>query len=122
MAFRFWKDVPVPLYVAFRFFHVENPLEITTYGEKPFLVEKGPYVYSEQRHKKDFVFSENGTVVSFREISVFHFVPEMSVGGEDEELRLLNVPFLTVLNQAKVSDNQLIQSVSLSIFSERFFD
>jgi len=119
MAFKFWKDVPVPLYVAFRFFHVENPLEITTYGEKPFLVEKGPYVYSEHRHKKDIVFSENGTVVSFREESVFHFVPEMSAGGEDEELRLLNVPFLTILNQAKDQSWFVRQALKFAITSTK---
>ena len=37
-----------------------------------------------------------------REVQVFHFVPEMSKGDESDELRLLNVPFVTVLNQAKV--------------------
>ena len=63
---------------------------------------QGPYVYSEKRHKKNIVFAKNGTIVSFNEIQVFHFVPEMSAGDEDDELRLLNVPFLTVLNQAKV--------------------
>ena len=42
------------------------PTEIITYGEKPFLTEKGPYVYSERRHKKDIVFAQNGTIVSFR--------------------------------------------------------
>ena len=82
---------------------MENPLEILSLGEKPVLTERGPYVYTERRHKKDIVFSENGTLVSFREVSVFHFVPEMSVGDENDEIRLLNVPFVTVLNQAKVS-------------------
>jgi len=101
VAFKFWKDIPVPMYMSFRFFHVENPLEILSLGEKPVLTERGPYVYTERRHKKDIVFSENGTLVSFREVSVFHFVPEMSVGDENDEIRLLNVPFVTVLNQAK---------------------
>jgi len=101
LPYNIWKDIPVPMHVSFRFFHVQNPLEIVTLGEKPYLTERGPYVYSEKRHKKNIVFAKNGTIVSFNEIQVFHFVPEMSAGDEDDELRLLNVPFLTVLNQAK---------------------
>jgi len=101
LSYRFWADIPQPMFMKFRFFHVDNPLEIITLGEKPYLTEKGPYVYSERRHKTDIVFGENGSMVSFREISVYHFEPEMSLGGEDDIIRLLNVPFLTVLNQAK---------------------
>jgi len=115
VAYEFWKDIPVPMFIYFRFFEVENPLEITTLGEKPYLVEKGPYVYSEQRHKKDIIFGENGTVVSFREESVFHFVPEMSAGGEDDQIRLLNVPFLTVLNGAKDQGWLARQALKLAI-------
>ena len=116
VAYEFWKDIPVPMFIYFRFFEVENPLEITTLGEKPYLVEKGPYVYSEQRHKKDIIFGENGTVVSFREESVFHFVPEMSAGGEDDQIRLLNVPFLAVLNGAKVSGSVFKRQLKLSCY------
>lgn len=115
LAYDIWKDIPVPMFVAFRFFHVENPLEIITLGEKPYLTEKGPYVYSEKRHKKDIVFAENGTIVSFNEIQVFKFVPEMSAGSEDEQLRLLNVPFVTVLNQAKGQSWFKKQALKLAI-------
>lgn len=76
--------------------------EICAHLISSLFLAQGPYVYSEKRHKKDIVFAENGTIVSFNEIQVFKFVPEMSAGSEDEELRLLNVPFVTVLNQAKV--------------------
>jgi len=100
-AFSMWKDVPVPMYLKFRLFHLENPLEVLQFGEKPLLTEKGPYVYSETRHKQNISFSPDGKVVTYREIRIFNFIPELSKGSEEDVVRLINMPFLTVLVQTK---------------------
>ena len=37
----------------FNFFHVKNPKEVVLNGSKPELIEVGPYVYEEKRHKEE---------------------------------------------------------------------
>ncbi|KAK6981931.1 sensory neuron membrane protein 1 [Biomphalaria glabrata] len=39
-----WQDSPVPVYMQFFMFNVENPDEVRK-GEKPFLKQMGPYTY-----------------------------------------------------------------------------
>lgn len=39
-----WQDIPYPIYLTFRVFHVSNPDEVEA-GQTPKLIEKGPYVY-----------------------------------------------------------------------------
>jgi hypothetical protein len=46
---------PVPVYMKFYFFNVDNAANVTLFGEKPFLSEKGPYVYKENRRKEDLL-------------------------------------------------------------------
>jgi hypothetical protein len=42
---------PVPVYMKFYVFQVENPDNVTAGIEKPRLKEKGPYAYREVRKK-----------------------------------------------------------------------
>lgn len=43
-TFEKWADVPYPIYLSFRVFHVTNPDEVEQ-GEVPIFEEKGPYHY-----------------------------------------------------------------------------
>lgn len=43
-AFDAWKDPPAPIYMQFYFFNLTNPLEALD-GERPAVVEIGPYTY-----------------------------------------------------------------------------
>ncbi|XP_043571268.1 scavenger receptor class B member 1-like isoform X2 [Chiloscyllium plagiosum] len=71
------------------FFHIENP-EAILRGEKPIVSQRGPYVYREYRPKSNITFHENYTV-SYRSFRQFHFVPERSVGSENDQLVLPNM-------------------------------
>ena len=42
---------PVPIYMKFYFFVIENPKEVELGLERPRLVEKGPYSYYQYRRK-----------------------------------------------------------------------
>ena len=46
---------PVPVYMKFYFFNVDNAADVVSKGAKPFLSEKGPYVYKETRRKEDLL-------------------------------------------------------------------
>ncbi|GCB82225.1 hypothetical protein scyTo_0021960, partial [Scyliorhinus torazame] len=43
-AFKNWKEPPVPTYLQFYFFHVENQLQILQ-GEQAIVKQLGPYTY-----------------------------------------------------------------------------
>jgi len=45
-----WLNNPVPVYLKFTFFNITNPRAVLE-GQKPILVEVGPYVYKELRNK-----------------------------------------------------------------------
>ncbi len=44
LSYTMWKDIPVPFFMSVYFFHIVNPDEILK-GEKPTVVQRGPYVY-----------------------------------------------------------------------------
>lgn len=45
-------EPPVPIYMDFYLFNVDNPLDVVK-GAKPKLTQMGPYVYEEHRHKQN---------------------------------------------------------------------
>ncbi len=49
---------PVPVYMKFYFFAVDNPDEVSA-GERPNVTEVGPYVYRETRRKEDLLTVDN---------------------------------------------------------------
>lgn len=76
-------------------FNVTNPDGFLA-GEKPRLVEVGPFVYREEMEKTNIEFHENQTV-SFQHKKILQFVPELSV---DKNLRIVtpNIPLLVSPN------------------------
>nr|KAI8762028.1 scavenger receptor class B member 1-like [Biomphalaria glabrata] len=89
-----WKDVPVPIYLQFYIFHVDNPDEVKK-GDKPVLIQKGPYTYRERRSKFNITWNDNGTV-SYRQNRIYSFVPKMSPCKESDIITTLN-PIVAVL-------------------------
>jgi len=85
-----WTDPPSKIYRKFYLFDVKNPSEIIK-GAKPFLVEKGPYTYSERWEKRHVQFV-NENIVSFTPVVTLHFEPSLSVGSINDTITFLNVP------------------------------
>ena len=51
-------EPPVPIQIKFTFFEVRNYKEfIAGTDDKPLLVERGPYTYREDRHKRELTWS-----------------------------------------------------------------
>jgi hypothetical protein len=49
-AYKMWMKPTVPIYMQFYVFHLENPAEVIN-GEKPFLMQRGPYTYRYTCHR-----------------------------------------------------------------------
>lgn len=82
---------PVQLYRSFYFFHVQNPKEFLE-GAKPFLVERGPYVYREIMQKRNIQFIDKDKL-KYNPVFSLYFEPSLSIGNESDIVRVLNVPF-----------------------------
>ncbi|XP_023257267.1 lysosome membrane protein 2-like [Seriola lalandi dorsalis] len=99
-AFEAWENPPAPIYMQFYFFNLTNPLEVLD-GERPAVVEIGPYTYREYRPMEQVNFQDNGTKVTAVNTKTYIFQRNMSRGPESDLIRTVNVPALTVMERFK---------------------
>ncbi|XP_026153904.1 lysosome membrane protein 2c [Mastacembelus armatus] len=95
-AFEAWENPPAPIYMQFYFFNLTNPEEVL-YGERPAVVEIGPYTYREYRPMEQVDFSDNGTKVTAVNTKTYIFQRNMSFGPESDLIRTVNIPAITVM-------------------------
>ncbi|CAI5666739.1 unnamed protein product [Oreochromis niloticus] len=103
-AFEAWKDPPAHIYMQFYFFNLTNPQEVLD-GERPAVVEIGPYTYREYRPMEQIDFQDNGTKVTAVNSKTYIFQRDMSRGPESDLIRTVNIPAMTVMERFK--DNSL---------------
>lgn len=65
------------------FFDVQNPDEILA-GEKPKVIELGPYVYNEFYYKFDIVWSDDGNIVTYNNYRYYIFDQSQTAPGLHE--------------------------------------
>ncbi|KAF5894662.1 lysosome membrane protein 2-like, partial [Clarias magur] len=107
-----WKNPPSPVFKEFFFFNLTNPDEFSA-GQKPRLMQLGPYTYREYRPKENVNFVENGAKVSALTRKTFVFVPEMSAGDPSVDLvTTVNIPAVAVMNKLKGMGIWIKSSVS----------
>ncbi|KAM4527640.1 lysosome membrane protein 2c [Odontesthes bonariensis] len=101
-TFEAWEDPPAPIYMQFYFFNVTNPLEVLE-GDRPAVMEIGPYTYREYRPMEQVAFQDNGTKVTAVNTKTYIFQRNMSRGPESDLIRTVNIPAMTVMEQVKNS-------------------
>uniref|UniRef100_A0A8C4HJJ3 Lysosome membrane protein 2 n=1 Tax=Dicentrarchus labrax TaxID=13489 RepID=A0A8C4HJJ3_DICLA len=99
-AFEAWENPPAPIYMQFYFFNVTNPLEVLD-GDRPAVVEIGPYTYREYRPMEQVDFQDNGTKVTAVNTKTYIFQRNMSRGPESDLIRTVNIPAVTVMERFK---------------------
>ena len=107
-AFEFWINPPAKIYRKYYLFDIRNPLEVEQGIDKPFLVERGPYVYSEVWEKRNIKFL-GFEYVSYTPVVTLHFEESLSVGSENDNITFLNVPAMVInfLNILKLYNSKL---------------
>eukprot|EP01116_Phalansterium_solitarium_P009836 TRINITY_DN24168_c0_g1_i1.p1 TRINITY_DN24168_c0_g1~~TRINITY_DN24168_c0_g1_i1.p1 ORF type:complete len:770 (-),score=188.90 TRINITY_DN24168_c0_g1_i1:661-2970(-) len=93
-------DGAPPLYQAFTFFNLTNPVDVLEQGFPPLYEEVGPFTYSFLQSKFDIDFAPDGNTVSFREYQRYHFEPSLSPYAEDTLITNINPAYLGVLQNA----------------------
>uniref|UniRef100_A0A4W5L4M2 Scavenger receptor class B, member 2c n=1 Tax=Hucho hucho TaxID=62062 RepID=A0A4W5L4M2_9TELE len=96
-AFDVWENPPPPVYMQFYFFNVTNPAEVLR-GERPAVLEVGPYTYREFRPMERVNFLENGTKVAAVNTKTYVFQSDMSKGPESDLIRTVNIPAMVGYN------------------------
>ncbi|XP_071321536.1 lysosome membrane protein 2c [Trachinotus anak] len=107
-AFEAWENPPAPIYMQFYFFNLTNPLEVLD-GDRPAVVEIGPYTYREYRPMEQESFQDNGTKVSAVNTKTYIFQRNMSRGPESDLIRTVNIPAVTVMERFK--DEPLVDNL-----------
>ncbi|XP_069746355.1 lysosome membrane protein 2-like isoform X2 [Narcine bancroftii] len=99
-VYKNWKEPPVPAYMQFFFFNIENPEEILQ-GKQARVVEVGPYIYKELRNRSNVLMFDNATISAVTQKS-FVFQRNMSVGDPKKDfITTVNIPFVAMLQSLK---------------------
>ncbi|XP_050299903.1 scavenger receptor class B member 1-like isoform X2 [Anthonomus grandis grandis] len=98
LSFQYWQKPGVIRLTKVYIFNVTNPDGFLTKGEKPKLIEIGPFVYREDMEKVNIKFHDNGTV-SYQHKKILKFVPELSV-SQQHKITVPNIPLLTLSSQS----------------------
>ncbi|XP_076316219.1 LOW QUALITY PROTEIN: scavenger receptor class B member 1-like [Tachypleus tridentatus] len=112
ISYEMWKSIPIPIHQRVYFFNMTNPDDFLQKGIKPKLQELGPYTYRCWWVKKNITWHHNNTV-TYRENKKYVFVPELSVGSDDDLITTINFPVLAAA--AWLRNANSLEKVSASI-------
>ncbi|XP_058057125.1 lysosome membrane protein 2 [Anopheles bellator] len=112
ISYHYWQRPGVTRLTKVYIFNVTNPEKFLA-GEKPKLVEVGPFVYREDMEKVNIKFHDNHTV-TYQHKKILHFVPELSV---DKNVRITtpNIPLLTISTQSKYLHFLAAKTISVAL-------
>ncbi|XP_006812455.1 platelet glycoprotein 4-like [Saccoglossus kowalevskii] len=94
-----WKKPSDPIYMQYWLWDLQNEYEFRN-GDQPAVLERGPYTYREYQTKHNITWNANGTV-SYRNVRQYVFIPEMSVGLENDTVKTINIPLVTIASMLK---------------------
>ncbi|CAO1331993.1 unnamed protein product [Diamesa tonsa] len=117
LSFHYWQRPGVIRLTKVYIFNVTNP-EGFLIGEKPKLVEVGPFVYREDMEKVNIRFHDNYTV-SYQHKKILQFVPELSV-DKNQRITTPNIPLLTLSTQSKTLGYFLAKTISLVLTAAKY--
>ncbi|XP_021695540.1 sensory neuron membrane protein 2 isoform X1 [Aedes aegypti] len=107
--FKRWEAVPQPLDFKVYIFNVTNPYEVQM-GRRPRVVEVGPYVYFQYRHKDNIRFSRDRSKVHFSQQQMYVFDAESSYPlTENDQLTVLNMHMNSIL---QIIDTQAKETIT----------
>jgi len=98
-GYKYFITPPVPVKANFTFFEVTNPEDVSA-GLTPNLQERGPYVFTEHREKRNLL--RNGTTIKYGQYKYYTFLKELSCSGceETDTVNIINMPLLGLIGKA----------------------
>jgi len=97
-GYKYFITPPVPVKANFTFFEVTNPDDVTS-GGVPNLRERGPYVFTEHREKRNI--NRTGTSIKYGQHKYYTFLKELSCSDceETDTVNIINMPLLGLIGK-----------------------
>uniref|UniRef100_A0A1I7XYQ7 Protein croquemort n=1 Tax=Steinernema glaseri TaxID=37863 RepID=A0A1I7XYQ7_9BILA len=73
-----WAKPPMNNTFSFYIYNVTNPTHVAYYGEKPHVIQVGPFAIRESEQKKEYVFSDGGDTIWYKNYKMFVYQREGS--------------------------------------------
>lgn len=96
VVYNLWRNSPVPWFISIYVFDLINQNDFIN-GAKPIVIQRGPFVYREDRFKENIGFYPNGTI-SYQEKRNYTFDRSLSVDDESFNITTINVVYMTLMN------------------------
>jgi len=108
-----FKSPPVPVYMKFTFYDIQNAETFIKNEEKAVFVEKGPYTYREIRMKQNYTYGDQ--YLEYSQYRHFEFQPDLSCQGcsKDDPMTILNMPLLGAVDAAFKTGSSMLIPVAL---------
>ncbi|KAI2805022.1 CD36 [Blomia tropicalis] len=120
-SFPMWRDLDLPIYQKFYFFNVTNPREVEN-GQKPNLVEVGPFVFRQNLSKSALNWSDDNKKLTFRETKQYYFDRELSIADLNITLTTLHVPLVVAYDTLDfASMNPVVRTLVQILLSKQSF-
>ncbi|KAH0616462.1 hypothetical protein JD844_027571 [Phrynosoma platyrhinos] len=91
IAYENWVVAGSPVYRQFWIFDVQNPEAVMKNGSQPVVKQKGPYTYRMRYLAKENITHHPDSTVSYFQPNIAQFVPDMSIGPENDTFTLVNL-------------------------------
>jgi len=93
-----WLTPPIVPLLKVYVFNITNPTEVLK-GLDPITEEIGPYVYSATHIRR--LIEMEGESLQFKNKHFYKFLPELSIGSENDKISVLNMVMITAFNKAR---------------------
>eukprot|EP00795_Rhopilema_esculentum_P000574 gene574-10262_t len=94
-----------PLYMSYYVFDLQNEADVLN-GEKPKVIQRGPYTYKEMRENIPVLWEDGGNLLTYLENKTYIFDQEMSCSNctENDNITTPNIVALTFINDTMKSN------------------
>ncbi len=96
-----WKNPPPDLFLRVNYFNLTNPEEFFSGRERAVVKEVGPYSYRQRWARKILTWNDEDNTISYSIRKVYTFLPEKSIGGQDDVITTANIPAVSAYYQMR---------------------
>ncbi|PAA83908.1 hypothetical protein BOX15_Mlig025401g1, partial [Macrostomum lignano] len=114
MAYSQFISPKVPVRIQFYAFDLQNPIEVIN-GDRPFVVQRGPFTYAEVRRKEDVSYDELRDWLTYKQNRTYLFLRNESVADDSWRFTTANLPLVTILNSLRFMPQALQRFASAAL-------
>uniref|UniRef100_A0A1I8JM54 Scavenger receptor class B member 1 n=2 Tax=Macrostomum lignano TaxID=282301 RepID=A0A1I8JM54_9PLAT len=114
LAYSQFISPKVPVRIQFYAFDLQNPIEVIN-GDRPFVVQRGPFTYAEVRRKEDVSCDELRDWLTYKQNRTYLFLRNESIADDSWRFTTANLPLVTILNSLRFMPQALQRFASAAL-------